>query len=80
MTDYSNASRTMLFNINTLTWDKEILELFDIPEQMLPKPKPSSCIYGMTDRQFFGDPIPIGGAAEKRRSMAVTYRMGHGCE
>ena len=63
MTDYSNASRTMLFNINTLTWDKEILELFDIPEQMLPKPKPSSCIYGMTDRQFFGDPIPIGGAA-----------------
>lgn len=63
VTDYSNASRTMLFNINTLTWDKEILELFDIPEQMLPKPKPSSCIYGMTDRQFFGDPIPIGGAA-----------------
>lgn len=42
----------MLFNINTLTWDKEILELFDIPEQMLPKPKPSSCIYGMTDRRF----------------------------
>ena len=40
VTDYSNASRTMLFNINTLTWDKEILELFDIPEQMLPKPKP----------------------------------------
>ncbi len=57
VTDYSNASRTMLFNINTLTWDKEILELFDIPEQMLPKPKPSSCIYGMTDRQFFGDPM-----------------------
>ncbi len=63
VTDYSNASRTMLFNINTLTWDEEILELLDIPERMLPEPKPSSCIYGMTDRQFFGDPIPVGGAA-----------------
>ena len=69
VTDYSNASRTMLFNINTLTWDKEILELFDIPEQMLPKPKPSSCIYGMTDRQFFGDPIPIGARREISRPL-----------
>ncbi len=63
VTDYSNASRTMLFNINTLTWDADILRLLDIPECMLPKAVPSSCVYGMTDRQFFGDPIPVGGAA-----------------
>ena len=49
VTDYSNASRTMLFNINTLQWDDEILAELDIPKCMLPKPKPSSCVYGETD-------------------------------
>ena len=63
MTDYSNASRTMLFNINTLTWDEDILKRMDIPASMLPTPKPSSCVYGYTDAQFFGAPIPIAGAA-----------------
>ena len=63
VTDYSNASRTMLFNINTLTWDEEILVKLDIPASMLPQPKPSSCIYGSTAAEFFGAPIPIAGAA-----------------
>jgi len=63
VTDYSNASRTMLFNINTLTWDEEILAKLEIPVSMLPEPKPSSCIYGQTDASFFGAPIPIAGAA-----------------
>ena len=63
VTDYSNASRTMLFNINTLEWDHEILAELNIPESMLPEVKPSSCIYGTTDPQFFGGPIAIGGAA-----------------
>lgn len=63
VTDYSNASRTMMFNINTLDWDDEILAELDIPRCMLPEPKPSSCIYGETDPSFFGGSIPIGGAA-----------------
>ena len=63
VTDYSNASRTMLFNINTLTWDEEILKLMDIPPSMLPEAKPSSCVYGTTAARFFGGPIPIAGAA-----------------
>jgi len=63
VTDYSNASRTMLFNINTLQWDRDICNLLGIPVSMLPKPMPSSCIYGNTDAQFFGAPIPIAGAA-----------------
>ena len=63
VTDYSNASRTMLFNINTLQWDEEILHLLDIPASMLPKAVPSSGIYGHTAAQFFGAPIPIAGAA-----------------
>ena len=63
VTDYSNASRTMLFNINTLQWDPEILSLLEIPVSMLPEAKPSSCIYGYTDAQYFGAPIPISGAA-----------------
>ncbi|MCR5686725.1 MAG: glycerol kinase GlpK [Lachnospiraceae bacterium] len=63
ITDYSNASRTMLFNINTLKWDEEILDILDIPACMLPEPKPNSCVYGMTDDSFFGGPIPIAGAA-----------------
>lgn len=63
VTDYSNASRTMLFNINTLEWDDEILEKLQIPKKMLPEVKPSSCVYGMTDSSFFGDEIAIAGAA-----------------
>ena len=63
VTDYSNASRTMLFNINTLEWDDEILAELNIPKCMLPEVKPSSCVYGETDSQFFGAPIAIGGAA-----------------
>ncbi len=63
VTDYSNASRTMLFNINTLQWDEEILETLDIPASMLPKAVPSSQLYGQTAARFFGAPIPIAGAA-----------------
>ena len=63
VTDYSNASRTLLFNIKDLTWDKEILEELNIPESMLPEPKPSSCVYGYSDASFFGKEIPISGAA-----------------
>ncbi len=63
VTDYSNASRTMLFNINTLQWDQEILDKLDIPACMLPEVKPSSCIYGETDPGIFGCAIPIAGAA-----------------
>ena len=63
VTDYSNASRTMLFNINTLEWDEEILKELDIPRSMLPEAKPSSCVYGMADPSFFGAEIPIAGAA-----------------
>ena len=63
VTDYSNASRTLLFNIKDLTWDKEILEELNIPESMLPEPKPSSYVYGYSDASFFGKEIPISGAA-----------------
>jgi glycerol kinase len=63
VTDYSNASRTMLFNINTLEWDDEILEELDIPRSMLPQAKPSSYVYGQTDPSFLGGSIPIAGAA-----------------
>ncbi len=63
VTDYSNASRTMLFNINTLDWDDDILRELNIPRCMLPEPKPSSCVYGMVDPIFFGGEIPIAGAA-----------------
>jgi len=63
VTDYSNASRTMLFNIHTLKWDDEILKEVDIPKNMLPEPMPSSCIYGETDPLIFGGPIKIAGAA-----------------
>ena len=68
VTDYSNASRTMLFNINTLEWDDEILEEMNIPKCMLPEAKPSSCVYGETDPSFFGAPIKLGGAAGDQQS------------
>ena len=63
VTDYSNASRTLLFNINTLEWDDELCQILDIPKSMLPEVKPSSCIYGESDPEFFGGPIRIAGAA-----------------
>jgi len=63
VTDYSNASRTMLFNINTLDWDDDIIAHLDIPRSILPEVKPSSYVYGMTDPTLFGAPIPIAGAA-----------------
>ena len=63
VTDYSNASRTMLFNIQTLEWDGDILSELDIPRSMLPEAKPSSFVYGEADAEFFGGPIPIAGAA-----------------
>ena len=63
VTDYTNASRTMLFDIHERKWDKEILEYLDIPECMLPEVKPSSCIYGYTNENLIGGRIPIAGAA-----------------
>lgn len=63
VTDYSNASRTMMYNINELQWDKEILAEMDIPEAMLPEVHPSSEIYGMTDASYFGGSIAIASAA-----------------
>ena len=63
VTDYSNASRTMLFNIHTLEWDREILELLDIPDSILPEPVSCSEIYGETKADLFGGPILISGSA-----------------
>ena len=63
VTDYTNASRTMLFDIHRLAWDKEILSYFGIPASMLPEVMPSSCIYGYTDLTVLGGEIPIAGAA-----------------
>jgi len=60
VTDVSNASRTLLFNLHTLDWDDELLELLDIPRAMLPEVRPTSEIYGETDPQWFGQPVPIG--------------------
>lgn len=62
-TDYTNASRTMLFNIHTLKWDEEILKKLDIPKSMLPEVKPSSGIFGYADSTIVGAPIPIAGVA-----------------
>ena len=62
-TDYSNASRTMLFNIHTLEWDDELLEIFNIPRSILPEVKPSSHVFGHSDAKILGAEIPIGGVA-----------------
>ena len=59
--DYSNASRTMIFNIHRLNWDDELLEILGIPESMLPEPVPSSCVYGYTDPHVFGANVPVSG-------------------
>lgn len=63
ITDYTNASRTMLFNIHTLEWDDELLKILNVPKCILPEVKPSSCIYGKTDFELYGGEIPIAGAA-----------------
>ena len=63
VTDVTNASRTMLFNIHTLEWDRELLAKFNIPESMLPAVRNSSEIYGYTDREIFGGEVPIAGVA-----------------
>lgn len=63
VTDYTNASRTMLYDIRKLCWDSEILDYFDIPACMLPEVKPSSCVYGYTSKEVLGKSIPIAGAA-----------------
>ena len=68
VTDYSNASRTMMFNINTLQWDDEILEILDIPKSMLPEPVPSSKIYGETMPNIFGGSVRIAGACGDQQS------------
>ncbi len=67
-TDYSNASRTMMFNIHTLRWDDEILDMLGIPACMLPQPQPSSAIFGESDPRIFGGAIPIAGAAGDQQS------------
>ena len=68
VTDYTNASRTMLFNIHKLCWDKELLALFKIPVGMMPEVKPSSCVYGKTMAEIPGIGIPIAGAAGDQQS------------
>lgn len=89
VTDYTNASRTMLFDIHERKWDKEILEYLDIPECMLPEVKPSSCIYGYTNENLIGGRIPIAGAAGDQQaalfgqccfeSSDVKNTYGTGC-
>jgi glycerol kinase len=71
-TDVTNASRTMLFNINTLDWDQDILDLLEIPRQMLPEVKPSSYVYGYTaDYHFFGVQVPVAGIAGDQQAALV---------
>ena len=75
VTDYSNASRTLLFNIHTLDWDDELLKILDIPRAMLPEVRPSSEVYGTTDASIFGSEIPIAGDAGDQQ--AATF--GQAC-
>ncbi len=77
VTDYSNASRTMMFNINTLEWDEEILRLLAVPKPMLPQPRPSSEIYGVTSEKIFGGAIPIGGAAGDQQAALFGQTCFH---
>lgn len=71
VTDVSNASRTMIYNIRTLSWDKELLDLFGIPKEMLPEVKSSSEIYGYASPELFGSEIPISGVAGDQQ--AATF-------
>lgn len=74
-TDYTNAARTMLFNIHTLQWDEELLNLFGIPRAMLPEVRPSGADFGVTDPEFFGECIPIRGVAGDQQAAL----FGHLC-
>jgi glycerol kinase len=80
ITDYSNASRTLIYNIKDLCWDKELLEILDIPEEVLPSVKPSSYVYGHTDPSlFFGQSTPISGIAGDQQAALfgqACYREG----
>lgn len=80
VSDYSNASRTMLFNINTLQWDEEILKEMDIPACMLPEVKPSSYIYGECDPSLLGGSIPISGAAGDQQAALFGQTCFHAGE
>ncbi|MBL7575877.1 glycerol kinase [Peptoniphilus asaccharolyticus DSM 20463] len=75
VTDYSNASRTMLYNINTLEWDDELLKLMDIPKSMLPEVKETAEVYGETAREFFGEEIKIASAVGDQQAAL----FGQGC-
>ncbi len=77
VTDYSNASRTMLFNIRELCWDEEILAELDIPRAMLPEVKPSSCVYGKCEPVFFGGAIPVSGAAGDQQAALFGQTCFH---
>lgn len=78
-TDYTNASRTMLFNIHTLQWDKELLKLFDIPENMLPKVLPSGGLFGYTDKGVVGGEVPICGVAgDQQAALFGQLCVGEG--
>ncbi len=77
VTDYSNASRTMLFNIHTLNWDKEILQILNIPESILPEVRPSSKIYGHTDKKIIGAEIPISGDAGDQQAALFGQACYH---
>lgn len=89
VTDVSNASRTMLFNINTMEWDAELCDIVGIPMNMLPKVMPSSCIYGECDPELLGGPIPVAGACGDQQSAlfgqccfsegSVKNTYGTGC-
>ena len=70
VTDYSNASRTLLFNIHTLDWDDELLTVLDVPRAMLPEVRPSSEVYGETAEEHFGRTIPIAGDAGDQQAAA----------
>ena len=74
-TDYTNASRTMLYNIHTLDWDDELLQLFGIPRSMLPEVRPSGYNYGFTDKTFIGREVPICGVVGDQQSAL----FGHLC-
>ena len=68
VTDRTNASRTMLYDIHRLCWDEDLLRYFRIPASMLPEVRPSSCVYGMTDPEILGGAIPVSGAAGDQQS------------
>jgi glycerol kinase len=74
-TDYSNASRTLLFNINTLKWDRELLKILDVPAAMLPEVRDSSGSFGETDPKIFGKALPVTGIAGDQQSAT----FGQGC-